>query len=83
MIEVNEFSEIIAHFISFLFNMVDGVDLSPLANALETVTPYIKAALYFLPAKTIAQIFSITCAIFSVRLTIKSVVLLWQLLPIA
>ena len=80
--DMTVFSELIANIVSFLFGFVEGVDLSPLANALEVVTPYIKAALYLLPANTIAQIFSITCAIWSLRLTVKSVILLWNLLPI-
>lgn len=81
--DVGVFSELIANIISFLFGFMEGVDLSPLADALETVTPYIKAALYFLPVNTIAQIFSITCAIWSLRLTVRSVMLLWNLLPVA
>ena len=80
--DINVFSELIANLVSFLFSFMEGVDLSPLANALETITPYIKAALYLLPANTIAQIFSITCAIWSLRLTVKSIQLIWNLLPI-
>ena len=80
--DINVFSDLIANLISFLFGFLDGVDLSPIANALETVTPYIKAALYLLPAETIAQIFSITCAIYSVRLTVRAICLIWNLLPI-
>lgn len=76
-------AELIVHFISFIFGFMKDVDLSPLADALEVITPYIQAALYLLPAHTIAQIFAITCAIYSVRLTIKAVILLWNLLPIA
>lgn len=76
------FSELIANIVSFLFGFMKNVDLSPIANAIETVTPYIKGALYFLPVQTLAQIFAITCAIWSLRLTIKSIVLLWNLLPI-
>lgn len=81
--DMTVFSELIANIVSFLFGLIDGVDLTPLANALEVVTPYIKAALYLLPANTIAQIFSITCAIWSLRLTVKAIMLLWSLLPIA
>lgn len=76
-------SELIANLISFLFSFFGEVDLSPLADALETVTPYLKAALYFLPVKTIAQIFSICCAIYSLRLIVKTIMLIWNLLPIA
>lgn len=80
--DMTVFSELIANLVSFLFGLVEGVDLSPIAKAIETLTPYIKAALYLLPVNTIAQIFTITCAIWSLRLTIKSIILLWNLLPI-
>lgn len=80
--DISVFSELIANLISFLFGMFEGVDLSPIAKAIETLTPYIKAALYLLPTETIAQIFTITCALWSLRLTIKSIILLWNLLPI-
>lgn len=80
--DITIFSELIANFVSFLFGFMKNVDLSPIANALETLTPYIKAALYLLPAQTIAQIFAITCAIWSLRLTIKTIMLIWNLLPI-
>lgn len=80
--DMTVFSELIANVVSFIFGFLKGVDLSPIADALEVVTPYIKAALYILPANTIAQIFAVTCAIWSLRLTVKSVMLLWNLLPI-
>ena len=76
-------ADFIANIISFLMGFMKNVDLTPIAKALETVTPYIKGALYFLPANTIAQIFAITCAIWAFRLTIKTIVLIWNLLPIA
>ena len=80
--DISIFSELIANLISFLFGLMKNVDLSPLADAIETITPFIKAALYILPAKTIAQIFGITCAIWSLRLTVKSLKLLWEIIPL-
>lgn len=80
--DISIFSELIANIVSFLFGFMEGVDLTPIANAIETITPFIKGALYLLPAHTIAQIFAIGCAIWSLRLTIKAVILLWNLLPI-
>lgn len=76
-------SESVADVVSFLLGFLKNVDLSPIADALETLTPYFKATMYLLPAKTIAQIFAITCTIWSLRLTIKTIKLLWDLLPIA
>lgn len=83
MLDIEVLTEFIANIISFLLGFMKNVDLTPIADALEYVTPFIKGALYFLPADTIAQIFGIACAIWSLRLTIKTVVLVWNLLPIA
>ena len=76
-------SNLVTNFISLIFGIFKDVDLSPINDALETLTPYIKGALYLLPANTIAQIFAITCVMFSLRITIKSILLIWDLLPIA
>lgn len=80
--DITVFSELIANIVSFLFGFMKGVDLSPIASALETVKPFLQGALYLLPAQTLAQIFSISCAIWSLKLTVKSITLLWSLLPI-
>lgn len=74
-------AELIANILSMIFNWFGGIDLSPVEKAIETLTPYIKGALYILPANTIAQIFSIVVTIFSIRLTIKTIKLVWDLLP--
>ena len=76
-------AEFVANVLSIIFDWFGGIDLSPVATAIETLTPYIKGALYILPANTIAQIFSIVVAIWSVRLTIKTIKLVWDLLPLA
>ena len=83
MIDVNILAEFVANIISFFFSFLADVDLSPLANALDTVTPYLKAALYILPAKTIGQIFAVIVAIWSLRFVIKTVRAIWELLPVA
>ena len=76
-------AEFVANGLSIIFDWFGGIDLSPVATAIETLTPYIKGALYILPANTIAQIFSVVVAIWSIRLTIKTVKLIWDLLPLA
>lgn len=75
-------AEMIANILSMIFDWFGGVDISGIQTAIETLTPYIKTALYFLPAKTIADIFSVVVFMWSVRLTIKTVKLVWDLLPI-
>ena len=76
-------AEFVANGLSLIFEWFGGINLSPVATAIETLTPYIKTVLYILPANTIAQIFSIVIAIWSVRLTIKTIKLIWDLLPLA
>ena len=73
---------LVANILSMIFDWFGGIDLSPVAEAIERLTPYIKGALYILPANTIAQIVSIVVAIWSIRLTIKTIKLVWDLLPI-
>ena len=82
MIDIDVLSELIANIVSFFFSFLNDIDLSPIATAFETLTPFFKAALYILPAKTIAQIFSIICAIWSLRFIIKTLRALWSILPI-
>ena len=76
-------AEFVANVLSMIFDWFGGIDLSPVATAIETLTPYIKGALYILPANTIAQIFSLVVVFWSVRLTIKTIKLVWDLLPLA
>lgn len=76
-------AEFVANVLSIIFDWFGGIDLSPVATAIETLTPYIKGALYILPANTIAQIFSLVVVFWSVRLTIKTIKLVWDLLPLA
>ena len=83
MVSIEVLTEFVANIITFLFNIVGDIDLTPIADALEYVTPFLKGALYFLPVDTIAHIFGIACAIWSLRLTVKTVILVWNLLPIA
>lgn len=79
---IERISEFVSDAVSFLLGFLKDVDLSPMAEAIENVSVYIKAALYLLPAETIAQIFAISCAIYSIRLTIRTITLIWNLLPI-
>lgn len=83
MIDTSVLAEFIANVVGFLFSFLDGVNLSPIATAIETVTPFLKAILYILPAKTMGEIFAITCALFVLRIAITTVKLIWDLLPLA
>ena len=75
-------AELVANILSMIFDWFGGIDISGVEAAISTLTPYIKTVLYILPAHTIAQIFSVVVAIWSIRLTIKTIKLVWDLLPI-
>lgn len=64
---------IVVDFITIVFGFLKNIDLSPVLTAIETLTPYFQFALYILPAETIAQIFTVVIAIWSMRLTIKAI----------
>ena len=75
------FAEIAAYFLSWILGFFAEIDLSPVATALETLKPYLQAALYILPAETIKQQWAIVVSIWSFRLTIKAIKTIWQLIP--
>lgn len=75
-------SGLIIDLVCALFGVLQNIDLSPVLTAIETLTPYFQFALFILPAETIAQIFSIIVAIWSMRLTIKAIKVFWELIPI-
>ena len=67
--------------LQFILSLFGNIDLSPVATAVEIVKPYIQLALYILPAQTIAQILSIIITIYSFRLTIKTIRLVFEFIP--
>ena len=75
-------ADLIAYALTLLFNLFGDFDLSGLTAAVETITPFIKGALYILPGETIKDIFTIVVMLWSVRLCIKTVKTIWNLLPI-
>lgn len=75
-------SNLTANILTTILDMLTNVDLSGVIKAIETLTPYLKAGLYILPAETIGQIFSIIVTLWSLRLIVKTIKLLWDLLPV-
>jgi len=67
--------------LQFILSLFGNIDLSPIATAVEVVKPYIQLALYILPAGTIAQILSIIITIYSFRLTMKTIRLVFEFIP--
>lgn len=76
-------ADLIAYALTLLFNLFGDIDLSGLSAAVETITPYIKGALYILPGETIKDIFAVVVMLWAFRLTIKTVKTIWNLIPIA
>lgn len=80
--DISILSELIANIVSFIFSFFSKVDLSPIADAISFLKPYLQAALYILPAKTIGEIFAVICSIWSLRLVIKTLRTLWDIIPL-
>lgn len=75
-------SDVVASILTTILDMLTNVDLSGVVEAIETLTPFLKAGLYILPAETISQIFSIIVTLWSLRLIVKTIKLVWDLLPV-
>lgn len=75
-------AETIVDFLCLIFTWLQNIDLSPVATAIETLTPYLQFSLFLLPAQTIGQIFNIIIIFWTMRLTIKTIKLFWDLIPI-
>lgn len=63
--------------VTFIFDLFANVDMSGLVEAIETLRPFLQAALYILPAETMGTIFKVIVGIWSARLIIKAI----QILP--
>lgn len=75
-------AEFIANAMIALFGLFGNLDLSPLADALAVMRPFLQTALYILPFRTIRDIFAIVCMFWSYRLCIKALKTIWDVLPI-
>ena len=73
--------EIIGEGIGKIFGWLDFINLEPIAEAFETLEPYITAVCYFLPMGTIKAIFIILISLFTFTLIIRIVKLIWELIP--
>lgn len=76
-------AEMIGSLIGFIFSLLGDMRLTGLNTALEGISKYIRAACYFLPMDTIAIIFGLVITIWNVRLILKTITMIWNLLPIA
>lgn len=73
--------EILGTVIAWIFNLLPSGNLTGLSTAIDGIVKYIKAALYFLPVKTISAIFGVIILYWAYRLIIRIVKLIWELIP--
>lgn len=74
-------AEFIANIISLLFGLFQDVDISGISQAVETLTPFIKTILYILPARTISNIFSVIVMFWSYKIIVRTLKLIWDIIP--
>lgn len=67
--------------LAVILGMFAGINLSPVVQAIEVISPFIKVALFILPVATIRDIFACTIVVFGIRLVIKIIRTIWDLLP--
>lgn len=71
-----------------LFDLIFGffnatnIDLDGLQKAYDLMFEILDFVCYFLPMETISSIFSIVIAIYTIRLIISSLTMLWNILPV-
>lgn len=76
------FADLLANLISFLFQLLADIDLTGLTEAIAFIRPYLQTALYFLPVHTMSQILSVIIGIWGARLMIRTLITIWDLLPL-
>lgn len=73
---------IVTAIIGGLLDLFSGVNLNGVVQGMQTITPYLKAALYMLPVGTLKAIFAIIVALWTFRLIVKTIKLIWDLIPV-
>lgn len=73
--------EIIGTVIAWIFNLLPSGNLDGLSTAIDGIVKYLKAALYFLPVKTMASILAVIILYWGYRLLIKIIKLIWDVVP--
>lgn len=68
--------------VSLICNIFVDVDISAAVNAIEVISKYIRAACYFLPMGAISAIFVVIIGFWNMRLIIKSIITVWNLIPL-
>jgi len=75
-------AELLASLISFIFSILANIDLSGLTEAIAIARPYFQTILYFLPVETMSQILSVIIGIWGARIILRTVITIWDLLPL-
>lgn len=75
-------AEVIGGLVSLICNIFVDVDISAAVDAIEVISKYIRAACYFLPMGAISAIFVVIIGFWNMRLIIKSIITVWNLIPL-
>lgn len=75
-------AEMIGGLVSLICNIFVDVDISAAVDAIEVISKYIRAACYFLPMGAISAIFVVIIGFWNMRLIIKSIITVWNLIPL-
>lgn len=74
--------EVVGTLVSFVFQLFGNLNVSAAANAISGVLKYVRAACYFLPMGAIAGIFAVVIGIWNMRIVIRTIKIIWELIPV-
>lgn len=74
--------EIVGLLTSFIFSFFENIDISGAEDIITGITKYIRAACYFLPMNVVSGIFIISISLWNMRLIIRIIKTIWELIPI-
>ena len=74
-------ANVLGDILAVTLGMFAGINLSPVVQAIEVISPFIKVILFILPVGAIKDIFACTVVVWGIRLVIKTIRTIWDLLP--
>lgn len=75
-------AEVIGGLVSLICNIFVDVNISAAVDAITAISKFIRAACYFLPMGAISAIFTVIIGLWNMRLIIKSIITVWNLIPV-
>lgn len=74
--------EVVGILVSFVFQLFANLDISAATNAISGVLKFVRAACYFLPMGAIAGIFAVVIGLWNMRIVIRTIKIIWELIPV-